>query len=418
MNAIKIVCTLLGALLLGACGPGDDAGHQHDAGDRGDRGDHGDHGADQARGPHGGRLLRDGGLTLELAIVENGGSARLRAWALAAGRALPPTALQLSVELQRLGGVRERIGFVPREDHLDSVQEIAEPHSFDVRVELQGSGQQAQWRYAAYENRTTIAADTAHEAGIETAVAGPAAIAETVRLYGTIAPDATRVRSVAARFPGVIRQVARQIGDRVRAGETLARVESNDSLQVDAVTAPIAGQITARHAQVGEQTDAALFEIADFSQVWGEFSVFARDRALLRPQQRVRVRNEAGQGGEARIDYLSPTADTTQALQARVVLDNTAATWTPGQFVEAQVIVSEASVPVAVPLAAVQTLGSMEVVFAQVGDIFEARPLRLGRRDGEHVEVLQGLAAGTRYVVRNSYLLKADIEKSGASHDH
>ena len=44
--------------------------------------------------------------------------------------------------------------------------------------------------------------------------------------------------------------------------------------------------------------------------------------------------------------------------------------------------------------------------------------LDLGRQDDEWVEVLGGLAPGTRYVTTNSYVLKADVEKSGASHDH
>jgi membrane fusion protein, heavy metal efflux system len=44
--------------------------------------------------------------------------------------------------------------------------------------------------------------------------------------------------------------------------------------------------------------------------------------------------------------------------------------------------------------------------------------LELGRADATRVEVLAGLEAGARYVTQNSYLIKADIEKSGASHDH
>jgi cobalt-zinc-cadmium efflux system membrane fusion protein len=44
--------------------------------------------------------------------------------------------------------------------------------------------------------------------------------------------------------------------------------------------------------------------------------------------------------------------------------------------------------------------------------------LELGRQDDEWVEVLGGIEQGTRYVSANSYLIKADIEKSGAAHDH
>jgi cobalt-zinc-cadmium efflux system membrane fusion protein len=46
------------------------------------------------------------------------------------------------------------------------------------------------------------------------------------------------------------------------------------------------------------------------------------------------------------------------------------------------------------------------------------RPLALGKRDAQRVEVLSGLKAGDQVVVEQSYLVKADIEKSGASHDH
>ena len=44
--------------------------------------------------------------------------------------------------------------------------------------------------------------------------------------------------------------------------------------------------------------------------------------------------------------------------------------------------------------------------------------LDLGRQDDEYIEVLGGLEPGTRYVTENSFVLKADIEKSGATHDH
>ena len=58
------------------------------------------------------------------------------------------------------------------------------------------------------------------------------------------------------------------------------------------------------------------------------------------------------------------------------------------------------------------------MVFVRFGDDYEIRPLELGRRDGVNVEVLGGLKAGDPVVVEQSYLVKADIEKSGASHDH
>src|SRR5690606_24628953 len=120
---------------------------------------------------------------------------------------------------------------------------VVEPHSFDVKVMAQIDGKPHVWTYASYEGRTTIARDMAAAAGIKTAVAAPGRLQETLALYGTIQPNAERVRHVVARFPGPIRSVNKQVGDAVRAGETLATVESNDSLQNYAVVAPIAGVI-------------------------------------------------------------------------------------------------------------------------------------------------------------------------------
>ena len=65
-----------------------------------------------------------------------------------------------------------------------------------------------------------------------------------------------------------------------------------------------------------------------------------------------------------------------------------------------------------------QSFRDFTVVYAKVDDTYEVRMLDLGRRDGEFVEVLGGLEPGTDYVIENSYLVKADVEKSGASHDH
>ncbi|MGS0758189.1 efflux transporter periplasmic adaptor subunit, partial [Roseateles sp. GG27B] len=78
----------------------------------------------------------------------------------------------------------------------------------------------------------------------------------------------------------------------------------------------------------------------------------------------------------------------------------------------------ELAVPVAVAVGAVQSLRDWQVVFGRYGQQFEARPLELGRSDGRFVEVIKGLQAGERYAAKNSYLIKADIGKSGASHDH
>jgi cobalt-zinc-cadmium efflux system membrane fusion protein len=380
----------------------------------------GDEEPDAATGPNGGRLLEADDFTLELAIFESGVPPEFHAWATSGGTAIEPRQVELTVELSRLGGVVDRIGFTPVGEYLRGDQEVYEPHSFEVAVTAVHAGSTHRWAYEAYEGRTTIPADVARAAGVDTAIAGPGAIIETLALYGSIVPDPTRVREVKARFAGVIREVHARIGDPVQAGAALATIESNESLQRYTVTAPIAGTVTSRHAEPGEQAgDEELFEIADYSTVWVELNVFARERARVREGQVARITTESGTEASGAIDYLAPTGErASQSSIARVVLGNADGRWVPGEFVEAEVAVAETTVDIAVPLSALQTFRDFDVVFARVGDTYEVRMLTLGRRDATHAEVLGGLAPGTEYVTENSYLIKADIEKAGASHDH
>jgi cobalt-zinc-cadmium efflux system membrane fusion protein len=329
--------------------------------------------------------------------------------------------VKLTIELKRLGNALSQFVFMRENDYLKSTMSVKEPHSFDVKVSAEYAGAKHGWAYASYEGRTSIAADMAAAAEIKTAIAGPGVLRETLALYGAIQPNAERVRSVVARFPGPICSVSKQIGDTVKAGDTLATIESNESLQTYAVTAPIAGVITQRRANAGEVAGSEpLFVLADFSTVWAELTVFARDRSRLQVGQRVKVFAADGeQNGEGVIAFIAPaSAASNQSLVARVQLNNATSQWTPGLFVTGTVTVGETQSPLVVLNSALQAFRDFTVVFAQVGDTYEVRMLELGASDGEVTEVLGGLDPGTVYVTENSYLIKADIEKSGASHDH
>ena len=107
--------------------------------------------------------------------------------------------------------------------------------------------------------------------------------------------------------------------------------------------------------------------------------------------------------------------------QARLFLadvDNSSGLLTEGMFVTALIEIETFEVPLAVKRVGLQAFRDFTVVYAKVGEQYEVRMLELGREAGEWVEVLSGIDAGTEYVTNNSYIIKADIEKSGASHDH
>ena len=121
---------------------------------------------------------------------------------------------------------------------------------------------------------------------------------------------------------------------------------------------------------------------------------------------------------KGKIALINVLAEANQSVIARVVVNNKNGQLLPGRFIKAKIKVAEIPVALAVKRTALQSFRDFTVVYAQIGDEYEVRMLELGRQDDEWIEVLGGLQNGTTYVSENSYVIKADIEKSGASHDH
>ena len=374
---------------------------------------------DFERGPNNGRMLREDGFAVELAIFETGVPPEFRAWVTQDGQAVEPATVDLTVTLTRLGA-EDEIDFAAQGDYLRGDRVVYEPHSFAVTVDAAHQGRDYEWHYESFEGRTRIAPEMAEAFGIETMIAGPATLEEVITAYGSIVPNPERVREVSARFDGAIESVDVAPGEAVRQGQRLAAVESNESLQSYAIDAPIDGIVMERAANAGEQTNGRrLFTIVDTSSVWAELSVFPADRARVRVGSPVEI--APATGGEpvaGTISHLSPVAGANQSITARIVLDNADELWALGTYLTATIRVAEIDVPLAVRRSGLQTFRDFTVVYARIGDQYEVRMLDLGRQDDDWVEVLGGLEPGTRYVTENSYVIKADVEKSGASHDH
>lgn len=82
------------------------------------------------------------------------------------------------------------------------------------------------------------------------------------------------------------------------------------------------------------------------------------------------------------------------------------------------VVVGEDDVPLAVKTKALQRFRDFTVVYARVNETYEVRMLEIGRRTPEWTEVLGGIDPGDTYVTGNAFLIRQDVEKSGAGHDH
>lgn len=371
----------------------------------------------EVKGSHGGKLLIQGDISIELKIFEQGVPPEYRAWVTRDGHPVTDN-MELGVTLTRLGGKQDTFGFTLQDGYWQGSGEVTEPHSFDVEVTLTVDGKPFHWQWESYEGRTRIAANIAETAGIRTAIAGAGQIERILTVYGNLAIAPERMARVHARFPGMVTQVNAGLGARVTKGALLAQVESNDSLRTYGVHSPIDGVVIERRINNGDITgNEPLFTVADLGTLWAELKVFPGQRAEVAVGQPVRLHSEDVHG-EARILSLLPDTASAPHSVARVGIDNAGGLLTPGMLVSGDIVVESAHVPLIVDNRALQSFRDWTVVFVQVGDTYEIRPLTLGRRDGRSSEVLSGLNAGDRYVVANSYLIKADIEKSGASHDH
>lgn len=191
---------------------------------------------------------------------------------------------------------------------------------------------------------------------------------------------------------------------------------------------PLAGRIVERKVDVGtavgkEGDPADLYTVADLSTVWIELSVPTLDLAQVREGARVTVTparsGDAENRAEGRVIFVSPFLNPdTRSARVIVALPNPDLAWRPGTFVTAEVEIAQDVVPVRIPKAAVQTIEGRSVVFVRNPDGFKKRPVTLGRSDDEFHEVTAGLEAGAEIAVGNTFLLKAELGKADADHDH
>lgn len=185
---------------------------------------------------------------------------------------------------------------------------------------------------------------------------------------------------------------------------------------------PVGGVIIQKHLSTGEavKNDDGVFLLADFSDVWANIAIPAKDLKYVKLGQTVTVKNEnLGIEAKGKLTYLDSIIDKkNRTVTGRVVIPNPGGHWRPGTFVTLELVLEERTVPLAVPTKAIQTIRDWSVVFVKYGSFFEARPLELGENDGNWVEVLDGLSPGEQYVAQNSFVVKAEIEKSSAVHDH
>lgn len=259
-------------------------------------------------------------------------------------------------------------------------------------------------------------------AGVTLAEAASVTLTDTLAFNGIQRANQETVVQVTPRFPGLVKSIQKRIGDKVGKDDLLAAIESNQSLTVYELKAPIAGTVIERQISLGEYASEQrpAFVVADLSTIWVDLSIYRQDLRRVHLNDEVLIDPDDGRGEiKGTISYMAPIGSReTQTALARVVLQNPDGRLRPGLFVTARLILAARNVAVAVRRSAIQTLESRTIVFVREdGDKIEARPVQTGDSDPRHVEIKAGLSAGEHYVAENSFVVKAEMGKGEAEHD-
>ncbi len=350
------------------------------------------------------------------------------------------------------------------------------------------------------ENVINMPSEQIKDLDIQTKIAGPGNLSVTIATRGKIILHPNRLVHVLPKMPGVAREVTKNVGDSVKAGDVVAILESREMADIKAnylaskeklalassllerekrlydkkvsaeqdylnaksvyeearinvqlakqklhafgvgdeeiqsltsendpdlrlydIRSPINGVITARHVTTGEyiENTTTIFQIADLSVIWIDIGVYPKDLLRVKKGQLVDILFPDGQKASAKIIYLSPIIqDETITAQAIAELKDPDENWRPGSFVKVNIATEKMTVPILVPKDATQEIDGKEFIFVKVPEGFEKRQVQLGVSNGTSVEVLSGLKQGEEYAASKTFLLKADLNKKEAEHDH
>jgi len=267
------------------------------------------------------------------------------------------------------------------------------------------------------ELATRISDEMAKQVGIVTSEVSSKILNQAIVSYGNLTTGPDQLSHVRARYSGLIKSVKATIGDQVKKGDLLAKIESNESLKSYHILAPITGTVIQRHANIGEVTlDEVLFSIANYDGLWAEFRIYPSLQASVAQGQKVYM-SVNDQMISSTIKHVIPALNKPYQI-ARAKFNNSSRMLSPGMLVEGKVVTSQFKAKLAVEKTAIQTMGEQVGVFVKDNGKYTFAPIVPGRSDDNFIEVLSGLSANQKYVSVNSYLIKADIEKSEAEHEH
>ena len=190
---------------------------EHHGKESGDKHDHdkghadGEHHEAPTKGPHGGKLFKEGDFGLEALLAEDNGEPRLRIWLFNKDKPLPSSAAKVSATITRLTGEKQTLNFATDKDSLLSREVVPEPHAFEISIVAQTANEPFMFVLSQEEGKVELSDAQIKAASIGIDTAGAARIKSALLLPGEIRLNEDRTSHVVPRS-GRGRERAGQLG--------------------------------------------------------------------------------------------------------------------------------------------------------------------------------------------------------------
>lgn len=205
---------------------------------------------------------------------------------------------------------------------------------------------------------------------------------------------------------------------------TTLEVSPDSSGTEYALRSPMNGTLLAKHIALGESlsADARVFTLANLNTVWAEMMIPEQQLSQVRLGSPITIYAQASDAQTTgTVSHIQSTVEaSSQTVEAHAEIANPKGHWKPDMFVTVALKSPGIKVPLAVPRDALQPMDSQWVVFVpgEGENSLQAQVVSTGRESQDWVEITAGLKPGQRYIAKNAFLVKAELEKSSASHDH
>lgn len=273
------------------------------------------------------------------------------------------------------------------DDHIDSSQKNLKGKSHEKEA----------------DDLTELKDEQAKHLGIPVVKAEGGPIESYLVIFGKIELHPDKAQHVHSKYPGVVREVYKSIGDRVRVGDILARIENNVGVQNSDLISTINGIILEKSISAGQSLSEGVetFTVADLSLVMATLVAYPRDINRLSIGQKVLLQTtKASHSEEAEISYISPLLDDkTRTAKVQIYLKNESGLWRPGQFVIGKIKVGKRNAAVRIASNLVMSSGVVTTkIYVKNGNRFVQRSISVTEGDSSYAEITSGLAEGEEYL--------------------